>query len=254
MTVIRLILLVAVLGGLMLLLAQNWSPAIPLVFLGLRTKPVSLAMWMLFSTAAGAFTSLLISGLTQLSSRAVSPQPRRTSYEPLEDSPRVNKRTYRENPRENNFEDRVYPPPPSNSPQTSNQFEDDYEDDYDDWDLDRNASDDWDFEEKAEKEYFEPLPRPEYTKIQDDRDYEDFQEPENDYARTSNPYADDERDLKDSQAGKTESVYDADYRVIIPPAAASTNSQDSESSQNNQDDDDWDFLDEDFAEDKSPPK
>ncbi|MEO1431942.1 MAG: LapA family protein [Cyanobacteria bacterium J06633_8] len=252
MIVIRLILLVAVLGGLMLLLAQNWSPAIPLVFLGLRTKPVSLAMWMLFSIAAGAFTSLLISGLIQLSSRAVSPQAQRTSYEAVEDSPRVNKRTYRENPRETNFENRVYPPPPRSSAQPSNQFEDDY----DDWDLDRNPSDDWDFEEEAEKEYFESSPRPEYTKIQDDRDYDDFQEPENDYARTSNPYSYDERDrdLNDSGSGKTESVYDADYRVIIPPPAASTNSQNSENSQNNQDDDNWDFLDEDFTEDKSPPK
>ncbi|MEO1561662.1 MAG: hypothetical protein AAFS12_19295, partial [Cyanobacteria bacterium J06632_19] len=127
-------------------------------------------------------------------------------------------------------------------------------DDYDDWDLNRNPSDDWDFEE-AEKEYFESSPRPEYTKIQDDRDYDDFQEPENDYARTSNPYSYDERDrdLNDSGSGKTESVYDADYRVIIPPPAASTNSQNSENSQNNQDADNWDFLDEDFTEDKSPP-
>ncbi|MBV6625019.1 MAG: LapA family protein [Rivularia sp. (in: Bacteria)] len=250
MTVIRLILLVAVLGGLMLLLAQNWSPAIPLVFLGLRTQPVSLAIWMLLCAAAGAFTSLVISGLVQLSSRAVSPQPQRISYEPSEDSPRVNKRTDRENPRENNFEDRVYPPPPSNSPQPSNRFEDDY----DDWDLDRKVSDDWDFEEKLEQEYFEPSSRPEYTKIQDDRDYEDFPQPENDRARITNPYPDDDRDLKDSGTEKTESVYDADYRVIVPPPAASTTSQDSQNSQNNQDDDDWGFLDEDFAEDKSGPK
>ncbi len=63
MAVIRLILLVAVLGGLTLLLVQNWSPVLSLVFLGMRTQPLPLAMWILFSTATGAFTSVLISYL-----------------------------------------------------------------------------------------------------------------------------------------------------------------------------------------------
>ena len=45
MAVIRLILLVAVLGGLTLLLVQNWSPALPLVFLGIRTQALPLAIW-----------------------------------------------------------------------------------------------------------------------------------------------------------------------------------------------------------------
>jgi hypothetical protein len=43
MSVIRLILLVAVMGGLTLLLAQNWSPALPLVFFGIKTQPLPLA-------------------------------------------------------------------------------------------------------------------------------------------------------------------------------------------------------------------
>ena len=255
MAVIRLIFLVTVLGGLMLLLAQNWSPALPLVFLGLQTRPISLAVWMLLSTAAGAFTSISVSSLLKLSSRSVT-QRQRTSYEPS-NSPKFNQR----NKRENEFKERKFTPPPASSPQPPN----DFEDSYDDWDLDRNV-DDWDFEEK---EYSYSNPRSSYTKIQDDRDYEDFREPEdpeepeeieNDYAKVDSPYSYDENELNDSGKGerKVDSVYDADYRVIIPPANPSTTSNTSEEEEKDNkndknDDDDWGFLDEDFDSDKKSP-
>ena len=251
MAVIRLIFLVTVLGGLMLLLAQNWSPAVPLVFLGLQTRPISLAVWMLLSTAAGVFTSLSISSLLKLSSRSVT-QRQRTSYE-QSNSPKFNQR----NKRDNEFKERKFTPPPANSPQPP----DDFEDSYDDWDLDRNA-DDWDDEEK---EYSYNNPRSSYTKIQDDREYEDFrepeepEEPENDYDSVDSSYSYEESELNDSskEERKVDSVYDADYRVIIPPANPSTTSNTSEEEKNNKndksDDDDWGFLDEDFDSDKKSP-
>ncbi|WP_414621008.1 LapA family protein [Calothrix sp. CCY 0018] len=253
MAVIRLILLVAVLGGLMLLLAQNWSPAIPLVFLGLRTQPLSLAVWMLLSTAAGALTSLLMSSLVKLSSRGTRQQRQTSSYEPF-DSPRVNKRTPQEKAskekafKEEQFKERISTPPPA-SPQSSDQFEDS---DDDDWDLDRNVNDDWDSQEREyveEKEYITSNSRSSYTKIQDDRDYEDFEEPENDYDSADSSYSYEKSDLKDSRAEKTE-VYDADYRVIVPPPTQSTVSGTSDKSNDKGNDDDWDFLEEDFSEDK----
>lgn len=249
MTVIRLILLVTVLGGLMLLLAQNWSPAIPLVFLGLRTQPLSLALWMLLSTAAGALTSLLITSLVQLSSLG-NKQQRASSYEPSV-SPRFNKRTPKQKPpQEKEFKERISTPPAA-SPQPSND-EDTYDDD---WDLDRNVNDDWDSEEGEyfeEKEYVSANPRSNYTKIQDDRDYEDFPFAVNDYDSAADSYSYDKSDLKDIKAEKTESVYDADYRVIIPPVSqsATPDTLDNDNSENKQDDDDWDFLEDDFSEDK----
>ncbi|MEM6752998.1 MAG: LapA family protein [Cyanobacteria bacterium P01_C01_bin.38] len=253
MTIIRLILLVAVLGGLMLLLAQNWSPAIPLVFLGSRTQPLSLAVWMLLSTAAGALTSLLISSLVQLSSRGNRQQPQ-PSYKPS-DSPRFNKRTPKEKPpQEKEFKQRISTPPPA-SPQPSN-VEDTYDDD---WDLDRNVNDDWDSQEREyfeEKEYIPNNPRSNYTKIQDDRDYEEFPESVNDYDSAAGDYTYDKSDLKDdSRDEKTESVYDADYRVIVPPISEPTTPKTSENLDNTEkdkDDDDWDFLEDDFSEDKPP--
>ena len=252
MAVIRSLLLVVVLGGLMLLLAQNFSPAIPLVFLGLRTQPLSLAMWMLLSTAAGALTSLLISSLVQFSSRGVRQQRQTSSYEPF-DSPRVNKRTPQEKaPKQKEFKERISTPPPP-SPQPSDRFEDSYDDD---WDLDRNVNDDWDSEEREyfeEKEYITSNPRSNYTKVQaPDRDYEDFREPENDYDSAADSYSYDKSDLKDLRVGKTESVYDADYRVIVPPSSQPTTPDTSDNSDNKKDDDDWDFLEEEFSEDKPP--
>ncbi len=251
MTVIRLILLVVVLGGLMLLLAQNWSPAIPLVFLGLRTQPLSLTIWILLSTAAGAFTSLLISSLVRLSSRGVTQQRQTSPYEPL-NSPRTNKRTPREKaPQEKEFKQRISTPPPS--PQPSDD-DDNYDDD---WDLDRNVNDDWDLDEREyleEKEYKRADSRSSYTKIQDDRDYEDFPESVNDYDSAADSYSYDKSDLNDSRVGKTESIYDADYRVIVPPNSQPTISDSLEDLHNKEDkenDDNWDFL-EDFSEEKPP--
>jgi len=60
---IRIVLLLVVLGGLTLLLTQNWFPVL-LVFLVLKLK-FYLALWILLSV--GAFTSLFITGLFKLS-------------------------------------------------------------------------------------------------------------------------------------------------------------------------------------------
>ena len=191
MTVIRLILLVAVLGAITLLLAQNWSPAIPLVFLGLRSQPLSLAMWMLLSTAAGACSSLLISSLLQLLSRDVPRQRQSSSYEPF-DSSGTKKRTPRE--KESYQRNRI---PRESEPQAPNELENNYDDD---WDLDENISDDWDFRERQYQRTDDY--RSEYTKIQDERDYEDFQETENDYQPADSSYSYNKRDLKNSGIGK----------------------------------------------------
>jgi len=235
MTVIRLILLVAVLGGLMLLLAQNWSPAIPLVFLGLRTQPLSLAMWMLFSSAAGAFTSLLISGLVQLSSSRYKMQQRQTRSYPTEDSPRVNQRS-----RPNEYYQRKSTPPPASTPQPPDEFDNNEDDD---WDLDKNANDDWEFEERFDsREKQTTDSRSSYTKIQDDTDYEDFQE-------ADSSYSDQKNDLKNPYPRKTESIYDADYRVIIPPPNPSATPKTSDDADNN---DDWGLFDEDFDDNDKP--
>ena len=233
MDVIRLILLVAVLGGLTLLLAQNWSPVLPLVFLGIRTQPLPLAMWILFSTTAGAVTSVFISSLFNLSTYLARQRPTRLKSPAA--SPR-NKQTRRR--------EEVFSRPVSGEPQAST-TESRSSDAVDDWDTNNSTDDDWDFEEKSNV-----APNPSSENIQDrDQSYEREQQPKTS-SQSGSVYSYSYRQPKNSGVGKTESVYDADYRVIIPPYQPPTTTN-----QKN-DDDDWGFFDEDDSvdDDERSPK
>ncbi|MBD2773478.1 LapA family protein [Iningainema tapete] len=201
MNVIRLFLLLAVLGGLTLLLVQNLSPVISLTFLGVKTSALPLASWILFSTGAGIFTSLLITSLFNLSNyftRQTQNTPRKaaTTYTSATSGRKETKRPE---------------PPPSNVAD-------------DDWDQD-SSKDDWDVEEKDE-------PIKDRATI-----YERQQEPKS-VSQSGSVYSYSYQEPKNSGVRKTESVYDADYRVIVPPHQPSTT--------NKADDDDWGFLDEDL--------
>ncbi|HEY9640792.1 MAG TPA: hypothetical protein V6C57_09930 [Coleofasciculaceae cyanobacterium] len=66
MSAVRLILILIVLGGLALFTLQNMSPALPLVVLGGTTLALPLAVWLGGAIAAGAITTLCISGLSSL--------------------------------------------------------------------------------------------------------------------------------------------------------------------------------------------
>jgi hypothetical protein len=220
MAVIRLILLVVVLGGLTLLLVQNLSPALPLVFLGMRTQPLPLALWILFSIAAGAVTSLLIATLFKFNN-SLSQQVSKASFTSTTTAPRV-KQTPREETK-----------PPSKSPRkpvgtteypTNNEF--------DDWETDPNQGDDWDEQESPH------IPNPQTNP--------DQQAPQKGF-QSDSVYSYSSQEPKNTGVGKTESVYDADYRVIIPPYQPPTTNQ--------TDDDDWDFFeDEDFDDDDKRPR
>ena len=223
MAVIRLIMLVAVLGTLTLLLVQNWSPVLPLVFLGMRTQALPLAIWILFSTAAGAVTSLLIAGLFNLTG-----QKRQTPLKSPATSPRVANRTRGEEP----FSRKQAPRSTVSEadPRTS--------DELDDWDTDRSANDDWDFDENNN---VTSNSSPQNTQIRDSDTYERQQEPKSG-SKSGSVYSYSYQEPKNSGVGKTESVYDADYRVIVPPYQPPTTKS--------TDDDDWGLFDEDDSEDK----
>ncbi|PMB43812.1 hypothetical protein CEN47_00070 [Fischerella thermalis CCMEE 5319] len=232
MALFRLILLVATMGGLALLLVQNWSPILPLVFFGMQSQPLPLAIWILFSIAAGAATSLLISGLFQLSYLAGPQRPkpfasksRRTSVSGSRSS-------------QEKYADSYTSPPPS-AAKTSSQSNPD-----DDWDIDNSES--WDFEEKSD------ATKAQDTEIRDSKSYERRQEPTDSF-RSGSSYSYSYREPRNSGVGKTESVYDADYRVIIPPYQPPSDDltdEDNLSEETNQaDEDDWGFL-EDFEDDE----
>lgn len=212
MAVIRWILLVTILAVLTLLLVQNWSPVLSLVFLGVRSQPLPLAVWVLLSSAAGAFTSLLVTFAWKLSNYQGKTKvsffrsPLRTSSRPQPESkPKTHSSPGRfetEEPKINNF---------------------------DDWETEGNNQD-WDFEEK----------RPQ-TPVAQSPSYERPQTPKT-VSQSGSVYSYGYRDPKNTGVGKTESVYDADYRVIIPPYQSQTT--------DTEEDDDWGFFeDEDFQAD-----
>lgn len=185
----RIALLLVVLGGLTLLLGQNWSPVLPLVFLGAKTQALPLAIWILLSIAAGAITSLLITGLFKLANYFTPPLKRRPA------SPRRNAQKsqarYTTGGR----------PPIKPDPKTPSNTADD-------WSSNSTTDDDdWGFEGDTKK-----------TRDSTPNDvkgtYESSQ-PKSNYQAGAYSYSD--KELTNSSVGKTEAVYDADYRVLTPP-------------------------------------
>jgi uncharacterized integral membrane protein len=227
MNVIRLILLVAILGALTLLLTQNWLPVIALRFLGMQTQALPLAMWMLLATTAGALTSLFITSLLRVSNYLVG-QKRQTRFKSAAASPRT-KTTYKKQPT---------PPPASQSPPAS-KAENTSSDEFDDWT--NSQDDDWDVEEKTREEFNSRQQTEEFSGSQT---YERQQKPQSS-SQSGSVYSYNYREPKNTAVGKTESVYDADYRVIIPPYQPPTTNQAT-------DDDDWGFFDDEDSEDEQP--
>ncbi|NJL63801.1 MAG: LapA family protein [Methylacidiphilales bacterium] len=245
MAVIRLILLVAVLGGLTLLLVQNFSPALPLVFLGVRSQPLPLAMWILLSVVAGGITELLISSLYELtnyfggSSKQTRPQStvsssnRNSSYRQPENTSRS-----------------------TSSPESREKSE--YRSNAeDDWNLEDNE--DWDFEQQQKPNY-RPQEEPRDKQVSSNsKNYEREQQPIRS-DKSGSSYSISYREPKNTGVGKTESVYDADYRVIVPPyqppspenstpTQPSTSPAATSKANNESEDDDWSFFEEDEDED-----
>lgn len=218
MPIIRIALLLVVLGGLTLLLVQNWSPVLPLVFLGMKTQPLPLAVWILISVTAGANTSLLITALFKLSNYFAQLNLRRPNFVAKNSSVQPNEADYTAASRS-----------ASNTSSTSS-------DASDDWDSDStNEDDDWDFEDEADKTQKSSS----HDDIKDSTTYEVKQEPKSSY-QSGSVYSYSYQEPKNSGVGKTESVYDADYRVITPPYRQTNTAKE---------DEDWGFEDDNDLED-----
>ena len=195
------ILLLVVLGGLTLLLLQNWSPTLALVFLGVTTQPLPLALWILMSVGAGAFTSLVVTGLFSLSSYFTrSPQQRPKVVD--SGTPRAQQTVASQKPDAD--------PTPNDAT--------------DDWVS--NSTGDW-FEEEdktgpTQKDVKSP-------------NYEVSNEPQSSH-QSGSVYSYGYRKPSNSNVGKTESVYDANYRIITPPSQPKNTTKE---------DEDWGFEDKD---------
>jgi uncharacterized integral membrane protein len=205
----QILLLLAILSGLALLLVQNWSPVLPLVFLGLTTPALPLAVWILISLFAGAGTSVAIASLFNLANYFAQPKAR-------------NKRQVQPPPR----------PQPSYNSYTGRSTQDtSNNNNADDWFEEPINDEDWHLEENAQdsnNDNTDAYP-------QDSRNYEVNNQPKSS-KRQGSVYSYSYREPKSSRVGNSESVYDADYRVLTPPYKSPKPVQ--------EDDDDWGFDDE----------
>ncbi len=255
----RLFFLIVVLGGITLLtlfIMQNWSviPPLSLVFLGLQTQPLPLSIWILISTVAGAIAYEVVGILLKLQNFHESQETFTSSnYRKTKTSTHNYSQRYSSGQTESRYERGSAPPPKNTTRSQTPEY-----DDYDDWE---NAGevDDWNFEDEREEasnyyrdtEVRDANPPPNYRATNDRATNNRATKSSDDDSDSSYSY--NSRESKNSGVGKTESIYDADYRVITSPyKSSSTNEFD----EKEHEDDEWDFLeDDDFeVEDKRPRK
>ena len=221
-SVFRLILFSVVLVGLIILLAQNLSPVLPLVFLGMKTQALPIGLWILFSIIAGGLTFFIINILAKFYNNLSQPTSKPTSQSQKVSSYQPDRTAEKKDPIPSSRYTREYAP----------EYGGDNEDD---WELDDTQGDDWDFDARksAREKYPEELI-------------------DESVARRSNSNNTTYSYSSDSPAntgvGKVESIFDADYRVIIPPYQSPTNNEEENS------DDDWSFFEDDDFEENDQDK
>lgn len=225
MSVARIVLLGVMVGVLTLFTIANVSP-VSLVFLGTRTPSLPLAVWMGGAIALGALTSFLLQFLSYLPQN--SPSRSRSSFREV---PRRRRSFSREIPQPEEQEEpeiEYSQPPPPEKP--SRKPASDWEESY---------SENWDFEEEAEtdnlskQEIKDDYPRDQ--KVVEPKSYETSQQPKAS-SQDGSVYSYSYRDPTESGAGRTEVVYDANYRVITPPYQPAAEEEEVEN-----DGEDWGF-------------
>ena len=284
----RPVFLLVIVVGLTIFALQNVEPALSLVFLGFRSPAVPLSIWILLSMAVGALTSLLISGLLAFSnylsptrdrngrySRSrpdTFPEDSRMPYTPprpprkQEIDPDLNREnsqsqaagSYRsEYGTSAGYSARTFyqeTPNPDAAKDYAQPRTDRVADDEDDWVSDGSKSgsqdgdDDW-----GDDRDFPAGPGVNDVAGANPRDYEAKQEPKS-QSWAGSVYSYGYRDPNQSGVGQTESVYDADYRVIVPPQEAIPKPADgAPKNPSAETEDDWGLDEDDEFEDDDRP-
>jgi uncharacterized integral membrane protein len=284
----RPVFLLVIVVGLTIFALQNVEPALSLVFLGVRSPAVPLSIWILLSMAVGALTSLLISGLLAFSNYLSATRDRngRSSRSRPDTFPEDSRRPYTPPPpprkqeidpdlnRENSqtqaagsyrteygtsagYSARTFyqeTPNPDGAKDYAQPGTDRVADDEDDWVSDgsksgsQNGDDDW-----GDDRDFPAGPPVNDVAGANPRDYEAKQEPKS-QSWAGSVYSYGYRDPNQSGVGQTESVYDADYRVIVPPQEAIPNPADgAPQNPSAETEDDWGLDEDDELEDDDRP-
>jgi len=281
----RAVLLLVIVVGLTIFSLQNVEPALSLVFLGIRSPAVPLSIWILLSMATGVVTSLLISALLSFSnylsqtrdrsgrnsrSRDTVSPDRRTAYAPPPpprkqeidpDFDRENSQTQAAGYRtqygtpagysSRTVQQETPNPPAANDYAQAGTYQ--AADDEDDWVSDGSKSasggsdDDW-----GDDRDFGTQPQVNEVAAANPRAYEAKQEPKS-KSWAGSVYSYGYRDPNQSGVGQTESVYDAEYRVLVPPQDPIPQPADQAKNPSAETEDDWGLDEDDVFEDDSRP-
>ena len=205
-----LIILIIVIGGLVLFVLQNWSPSLQLTFLGLKSIPLPLSIWILSALVAGLITYLLIYNIFQLSNylfkqnlKSAKPFARKSQdqYQSGESRDR-----YSQSQEISNSESSF------NLNKDSELREED--ENIDDWKQEPpRISNSWDSSTKEQD--IEDMQKS-FSQGSTEKNYEVEQEPKIE-SWSGSVYSYGYLKPSGSGVGQTESVYDADYRIITPP-------------------------------------
>lgn len=271
---VRLILLLLTAGILAGLLLQNLSP-IALIVLGAQTPALPLGVWVTAAIGAGALTALVLSGLLSLARPRRATAPRSSTFA----GSRANWFSNANNANPAN------PSPFSRNTSraagttgSAQRSEDDWEsagqskDDWEDWggyeETDRPAGAsanrrtevrdredepwaNWDgYEEERRRDDRSSIPvdQPPEDQLPRRTDFEVKQEPVI-RQQSGTVYSYGYRQPDPSGAGRSENVYDAEYRVITPPYRTEPEAAPPVQPSTDSEDEDWGLDDDDWRED-----
>ena len=220
----RLGLLLVSVAVLVIFIQQNLSLVLPLTFLGTKTIALPLCLWILLALAAGGLTSglifmLLVPSSVQKSSVRDRLQQSNTGRSSDDFSARDVK-----NDRYNR--DKYRDPDPEPARTTANATSSgDWEEDEENWvdgDRGKQGDRDWEDEENWVDEPIDPASTSATTQevYSTKSDYEVPQEPISNY-QAGTIYSYSYRSPENTGIGRTESVNDANYVVIVPPSSES---------------------------------
>jgi uncharacterized integral membrane protein len=241
--VVRIVLLLIALSGLTVFVLQN-STVLQLRFLGMRTQALPFGFWILAAVAAGVLTALGIAWLLQIINSWGNAKLR-TRIRQLE----AEKLSYQGQSRETDssaYQSYSYSPASSSTANAANSSAND-----------SGSNEEWKEEDEEEDFNYDRSTSNFASDVSDvsERNYEAKQEPTSGY-HSGSVYSYSYKNPSDSAVGKTESVYDAEYRVITPPyRPLDTEEEDNipdsppTNPQNKDDNDDWGFDDDDDFDD-----
>lgn len=232
MPVIRIFLLLLVVGGLGLFAADNLSPLLSVSFLGMNSRALPLAVWIGCAIAAGAITSFLLQLLSSIP-RGYSRSSFAEPEEVEEEQPQTRQGTWQNRqtqpPPANNSSQIPYNPPSPPPVTPKNKLASDWEE---------TVGENWDLDE-------EPRASTRSNPESDRPSYETPQEPKT-RSQTGSVYSWSYRESSEPGVGKTDVVYDANYRVITPPSQPTTKPE--------EEDEDWGFEDDEDFKDEGDSK